>query len=78
LKAILDGVDSEVVRIVLGVLIALISGAIRVCGNQEHQTGRMVISSVMTAGLAGFITAAVFYNTIFYSKLYDDNYYLLD
>ena len=64
MKTIMEGLDNDAVRVVLGVLIALISGAIRVCGNPEHQTWKMIVSSVLTAGLAGFITAAMFYSAI--------------
>lgn len=61
---ILDQLDGETFRLIIGGILALGGGAVRVCGNPEHQQWKTIISSLMTAVFAGYLTAVLLHDRI--------------
>ena len=67
----IDRLDTEISRLIIGGILALGGGAVRVCGNPEHQQWKTIISSLMTAAFAGYLTAV-----IFHERISDLNYFV--
>lgn len=64
MRQFLDSLDSITIKILFGIMMAIGGGAVRVCGNPQHQQARTIISSMMIVILAGYITATLFHERI--------------